>query len=124
MGDNLTTKNLTTKNLTIENLTAVNNNTTIEQTNDNAEPSKGAEPSMGSEDTQDARDIAIKQLRDQVSVLIEQNESLQFQIGKIIRDGGKIGQKINIQEPQQSMAQEPIEKPDFSALAKGMLNMR
>ena len=90
------------------------------QVSTNNEPSVNIEPQApeqsaagsSAEDTLKAYEGLIEQMRAQNETLIKANESLQSQIGLLIRGGGSVGQHTADPEPQN-----PTQEPGYTSFA-------
>lgn len=80
----------------------------------NIEPQAPEQSAAGSsaEDTLKAYEGLIEQMKTQNETLIKANESLQSQIGLLIRGGGSVGQHAQDPEPQN-----PTQEPGYTSFA-------
>ena len=87
---------------------------TNNEPNANIEPQAPEQSAAGSsaEDTLKAYEGLIEQMRAQNETLIKANESLQSQIGLLIRGGGSVGQHTADPEPQN-----PTQEPGYTSFA-------
>ena len=108
-GSQISTSNVSQISTSIEPNVSTSNQPSV-----NIEPQAPEQSAAGSsaEDTLKAYEGLIEQMRAQNETLIKANESLQSQIGLLIRGGGSVGQHTADPEPQN-----PTQEPGYTSFA-------